>query len=78
MVTTKAICLEQIVRIWDDMLQTHFNSIGAKCEISANEGDLVEDTTMYRRIVGSLIYMIITRPNLSYAVEVVSQFTQTP
>jgi len=32
MVTTKAICLEQIIRIWDDELQTHFNSIGAKCE----------------------------------------------
>ncbi len=32
MVTTKAICLEQIVWIWDDGLQTHFNSIGEKCE----------------------------------------------
>jgi hypothetical protein len=32
--------------------------------LSADEGDLVEDTTMYRRIVGSLIYMTITRPHL--------------
>jgi len=32
MVTIKAICLEQIIRIWDDGLQTHFNSIRAKCE----------------------------------------------
>ncbi len=47
-------------------------------KLSANEGDLVEDITMYRRIVGSLIYMTITRPNLSYAVGVVSQFMQTP
>ncbi len=47
-------------------------------KLSANEGDLVEDTTMYKRIVGSLIYMTITRPNLSYAVGVVSQFMQTP
>jgi hypothetical protein len=47
-------------------------------KLSANEEDLVEDTTMYRRIVGSLIYMTITRPNLSYAVGVVSQFMQTP
>ncbi len=28
----KAICLEQIIRIWDDELQIHFNSIGPKCE----------------------------------------------
>jgi hypothetical protein len=47
-------------------------------KLSANEGDLVEDTTMYRCIVGSLIYMTITRPNLSYAVEMVNQFMQTP
>ena len=33
---------------------------------------------MYRRIVGSLIYMTITRPDLSYAVGLVSQFMQTP
>jgi hypothetical protein len=47
-------------------------------KLSADEGDLAEDTTMYRRIVGSLIYMTITRPDLSYAVRVVSQFMQTP
>jgi hypothetical protein len=47
-------------------------------KLSADEGDLVEVTTMYRRIVGNLIYMTITRPDLSYAVGVVSQFMQTP
>jgi hypothetical protein len=47
-------------------------------KLSADEGDLVEDTTMYRCIVGSLIYMTITRPDLSYAVGVVIQFMQTP
>jgi hypothetical protein len=45
-------------------------------KLSADEGDLVE--TMYRRIMGSLIYMTITRPDLSYAVGMVSQFMQTP
>ncbi len=47
-------------------------------KLSANEGDLVEDTTMYKCIVGSLIYMTITRLDLSYVVGVVSQFMQTP
>ncbi len=47
-------------------------------KLSADEGDLVEDITMYMRIVGSLIYMTITRPDLSYAVRVGSQFMQTP
>jgi hypothetical protein len=47
-------------------------------KLSVDEGDLMEDTTMYRRIVESLIYMTITRPDLSYVVGVLSQFMQTP
>jgi hypothetical protein len=47
-------------------------------KLNAYEGDLVEETTMYKCIVGSFIYMTITRPNLNYAVGVVSQFMQTP
>jgi hypothetical protein len=47
-------------------------------KLSADEGDLVKDTTMYKCIVGSLIYMTITRPNLNYAVRMVNQFMQTP
>ncbi len=43
-------------------------------KLSANEGDLVEHTTMYRHMVGSLIYMTITRPNLNYVVGMVNQF----
>jgi len=46
-------------------------------KLSANESDLVEDTIMYKTMVGSLIYMTITRPNLNYAVGVVNQFVQT-
>jgi hypothetical protein len=47
-------------------------------KLSADEGDLMEDTTMYIRIMGSLIYMTITSPDLSYVVGMVSQFMQTP
>jgi hypothetical protein len=43
-------------------------------KLNANEGDLVDDTTMYKHIVGSLIYMTITRPYLNYEVGMVSQF----
>ncbi len=41
-------------------------------KLSADEGDLVEDTTMYGHIMRSLIYMTITRPYLNYVVKVVS------
>jgi hypothetical protein len=47
-------------------------------KLSVDEGELVENTTMYERIVGNLIYMTITRPYLSYVIGLVSQFMQTP
>ena len=34
-------------------------------KLSAQVGDVVEDVTMYRKIAGSLIYLTITRPDLS-------------
>ncbi len=43
-------------------------------KLNADEGDLVEDTTMYKCIVGNLIYMTITRLDLNYVIGVVSQF----
>jgi hypothetical protein len=41
-------------------------------KLSADEGDLVEDITMYRCIIRSLIYMTIKRRDLSYAIGVVN------
>ncbi|MCO5592207.1 hypothetical protein L7F22_046205 [Adiantum nelumboides] len=41
-----------------------------------DEGEVLDDATMYSRIVDSLIYMTISWPNLSYAVGLVSQFMQ--
>ena len=43
-------------------------------KLSGEEGELLEDVTVYGCIVGSLIYMTITRPDLSYAIGLVSQF----
>lgn len=36
------------------------------------------DSTMYRRLVGSLIYLANTRPDISYDVGLVSQFSAQP
>jgi hypothetical protein len=36
------------------------------------------DPTLYRQLVGSLVYLTVTRPNISYAVHQVSQFMSAP
>lgn len=47
-------------------------------KLSANGGELVESTIMYRLIVKNLIHITITRPNLNHTIGVVSQFMETP
>ena len=43
-----------------------------------DEGDLLQNPTLYRRLVGSLVYLTITRPDISFAVNLVSQFMSSP
>ncbi|XP_035541228.1 uncharacterized mitochondrial protein AtMg00810-like [Juglans regia] len=43
-----------------------------------DEGNLLDDPTLYRRLVGSLIYLTTTRPDISYVVHQVSQFLSSP
>lgn len=47
-------------------------------KLSREEGDLLSDPTAYRQLVGSLIYLTITCPDISYAVNLMSQFMTTP
>ena len=47
-------------------------------KLRADEGQVLEDVTMYWKIVGSLIYLTISRPDLSYTVGLESQFMQLP
>lgn len=43
-----------------------------------DDGTLLPDPHMYRRLVGSQVYLTITRPDLSYVVNLVSHFMSAP
>ncbi|CAL1358011.1 unnamed protein product [Linum trigynum] len=47
-------------------------------KLRQSDGDLLPDGSSYRSLVGSLIYLTHTRPDISYAVQVVSQFMSAP
>ena len=46
--------------------------------LNSHDGESLSDATLYRQLVGSLIYLIVTHPDISYTVHVVSQLMATP
>jgi hypothetical protein len=52
--------------------------MASSTHLSAFEGDLFNDPTLYRSTVGALHYLCITRPNISFSVNKLSQFMQKP
>ncbi|KAL5709658.1 hypothetical protein ACHQM5_020322 [Ranunculus cassubicifolius] len=50
-------------------INAHYNSF---------DGEILPDATLYCTIVGSLVYLTITRPDIAYDVHIVSQFVASP
>lgn len=43
-----------------------------------HEGNILDDPTQYRQLVGALQYLTFTRPDITYAVQQVCQFMHCP
>ncbi|XP_048229552.1 uncharacterized mitochondrial protein AtMg00810-like [Ricinus communis] len=49
-----------------------------KAKLNLEDGDPLDDIGHYQRLVGKLIYLTVTRPDITYAVSMVSQFMHAP
>ena len=47
-------------------------------KLNLNENESETNAGEYQRLVGRLIYLAHTRPNISYAINILSQFMHSP
>ncbi|XP_019051680.1 PREDICTED: uncharacterized protein LOC109113907 [Nelumbo nucifera] len=47
-------------------------------KLANDSGTLLADASYYRQLVGKLIYVTFTRPDISYAVQILSQYMNKP
>jgi len=50
----------------------HFN--GSQCELWSDDIHALDDSERYRRLIGKLIYLIVTTPDITFAIGVLSRF----
>ncbi|GJW18052.1 EXORDIUM like protein 6, partial [Tanacetum coccineum] len=46
--------------------------------LNLTDGEALHDPSLYRKLVGKLIYLTITRPDMSFAAQALSQFSHQP
>ena len=52
--------------------------LAQKENISKNDGEKLEEPSAYRSLVGSLLYLTATRPNLMFPAGLLSRFMSSP
>jgi len=50
----------------------------SQINLHSKESPLLEDISMYRRLIGQLIYLTNTRPDICFATNNLSQFLSAP
>lgn len=48
--------------------------MGSNLKLFKNKGNFLPNPTLYQQLVGSLIYLTFTQPDISYVVNIVSHF----
>ena len=54
------------------------NPIALGTKLTKNDDEPVVNSTLYKQMVGSLMYLTATRPNLMYVVSLISIFMESP
>ncbi|XP_051147006.1 uncharacterized mitochondrial protein AtMg00810-like [Andrographis paniculata] len=58
--------------------QVAYTPLAYDVRLTPHDGSLLDDPTFYHQLVGSLIYLTITGPDIAHSVHIVSQFMAIP
>lgn len=47
-------------------------------KLKHEDNDLLNDPSIYKQLIGKLMYIVLTRPDIAYGVHVLSQFMDRP
>ncbi|CAH9109512.1 unnamed protein product [Cuscuta epithymum] len=50
----------------------------SKLKFSKKDGTILDNPKAYRTLIGKLLYLTVTRPDIAYSVQVLSQFLSSP
>ncbi|CAH9051136.1 unnamed protein product [Cuscuta europaea] len=83
--SAKGLFLSQHKYVTDLLARFHLHTVkpvrtplASRTTLSISDGELLSDSTEYRSMVGALQYLTLTRPDITYAVHLVSQFMHAP
>ena len=77
---TRKVCSGYLAEIWDARHQVHERTYDYQLDKvgdSASSSQSV-DSTLYRQLIGSLMYLVHTRPDIGYTVNAPSEFMSDP
>ena len=81
----RSLLMTQSKYIRDLLHRTHMaeahsisSPMASSCKLSKTGGDLFQDPTLYRSIIGALQYDTLTRPEITFVVNKVYQFMENP
>ena len=77
-ISQKKYALEVLQRFGMDKSNSVHNPIVPGFKLVKDEGGVKVDKTYYKQIMGSLIYLAATRPNMMFVVSLISRYMENP
>ena len=75
---SEKVCTRSVSKVWYGNSNAVKNPIVPGTKLSKDKGGVRIEETLFKQVVGSLIYLTVTRHDLMYGVSLISKFMSSP